>query len=75
MCVCTYMYHHQQNKCYSQRCLHAYFKATLDFSRSEFHYNVLLKLNAVFLTPLGVTVIFCCEGTNIYIYIMILINS
>ena len=34
--VTRIMYHHQQNKCYPQRCLLAHFEATLDFSRSEF---------------------------------------
>ena len=30
------LYHHQQNKCYPQKCVLAHFEATLDFSRSEF---------------------------------------
>ena len=32
----VWLVHHQQNKCYTQRCLIAYFEATLDLSRSEF---------------------------------------
>ena len=41
------MYHRQQNNCYPQRCLLAYFEATLDFSLNKIYLPIITKVKFV----------------------------
>ena len=68
--------HHQQNKWYPQRCLLAYFEATLDFCRTKLlaHNNIRSQICYCcfpdILTPLGVPFILLAivQVQNLYFY-------